>query len=82
MTLFKKNCAQFFVDIVDEFCFDKEVYAEDNVEILEKIMRYTFSGDTTREFSPIAEEADESPIIRSFILQKLMKRFGEHFLLA
>ena len=40
-------------------------------------MSYTFSssGKQTREFSPIAEEADESPIIRSFILQQLMKRY-------
>ena len=61
---------------MDEFCFNNES-AENNDAILEKIMSYTFSssGQKTREFSPIGEEADESPIIRSFILQQLMKRY-------
>ncbi|XP_066927560.1 E3 ubiquitin-protein ligase rnf213-alpha-like [Clytia hemisphaerica] len=78
-TSFKKNCAQFFVDIVEEFCFSKhnnDTNTQQNEEVLKKIMRYTFTsrGDQTREFSPIADEADNSPVIRSFILQQLMKR--------
>ena len=61
---------------MDEFCFNNESMENSDI-ILEKIMSYTFSssGKQTREFSPIAEEADESPIIRSFILQQLMKRY-------
>ena len=46
--------------------------------VMERIMGYAFhsKGNKTKEFSPADDFAiDPSPVVRSFILQQLLKRY-------
>jgi len=76
--VFKESCLQFFVNVVIEFCFsDKAFKRIDKEFVLPRIMSYAFStsAGSTKRFSPIEEYAiDESPVIRSFILQQFLAR--------
>jgi len=74
--VFKRNCAQFYVDVVDEFCFATQTDGQENDEVIKRVIGYTFSDgqQQTKQFSPIGDDTDKSPIIRSFILQQLMRR--------
>lgn len=76
MESFKKACTRFFVDVVAEFCFTENALKIENQEIIEKIMLYTFSPskESTKQFSPLQDDIDKSPVIRSFILQQLLKQ--------
>ena len=74
----KEFYLQFFVDIVIEFCFSAEAFKLlDKKNVLPHIMTYAFNqnSSTTKKFSPLEEYGvDESPVVRSFILQQLLSR--------
>lgn len=72
--LFKKHCTSFFIDVVTEFCFTKELLLTNDNEVITRIMSYAFSseGTGTKQFSPLQDDIDRSPVIRSFILQQLL----------
>lgn len=74
----KEFCLQFFVDIVIEFCFSAEAFELlDKETVLPHIMTYAFNQNNsgTKRFSPLEEYGvDNSPVVRSFILQQLLSR--------
>ncbi|XP_057290514.1 E3 ubiquitin-protein ligase rnf213-alpha-like isoform X3 [Hydractinia symbiolongicarpus] len=74
---FKRRCLTYFVEIVTEFCFARDNFEVIHPDVIKKIMGYAFhsSEHQTKEFSPIQEYAlDPTPVIRSFLLQQLLKR--------
>ncbi|XP_066922902.1 E3 ubiquitin-protein ligase rnf213-alpha-like [Clytia hemisphaerica] len=74
----RENCLQFFIDVVVEFCFSKEAFERiDQETVIPHIMGYAFTqnaGGGTKRFSPVEDYHDDSPVIRSFILQQLLSR--------
>jgi len=66
------------VDVVIEFCFSDAASKKlDESTVLPHIMSYAFNTEigSTKRFSPLKEYAvDESPVIRSFILQQLFAK--------
>ena len=64
-----------------EFCISKEAFERiDQETVIPHIMGYAFtqnaSGGGTKRFSPVEDYAiDDSPVIRSFILQQLLSRY-------
>lgn len=77
---FEDRILQFFIDVVTEFCFSasKDAFSRIDDEVIVKIIGYAFhsKNNTTKSFSPFEEYAvDVSPVIRSFIVQQLLKRF-------
>uniref|UniRef100_A0A7M5U071 RZ-type domain-containing protein n=1 Tax=Clytia hemisphaerica TaxID=252671 RepID=A0A7M5U071_9CNID len=79
MSALRENCLQFFIDVVVEFCFSKEAFERiDQETVIPHIMGYAFTqnaGGGTKRFSPVEDYAiDDSPVIRSFILQQLLSR--------
>ena len=77
----KEFYLQFFVDIVTEFCFssEKAFKSLDKETVLPRIMNYAFNRESsaTKRFSPLEDYGvDESPVVRSFILQQLLSRYN------
>ena len=66
------------MDVVIEFCFsDAASKGLNEKTVLPHIMLYAFNVEigSTKRFSPLEEYAvDESPVIRSFILQQLFTK--------
>ncbi|XP_065678667.1 E3 ubiquitin-protein ligase rnf213-alpha isoform X7 [Hydra vulgaris] len=78
---FKKRCVSFYAEIVTEFCFSRKDFDKVNTEVINNILKYVFSTNTTKVFSPILDYAlDPTPVIRSFLLQQLLqRRYNEVF---
>ena len=75
---FERRCLTFFVELVTEFCFVRDDSQEIEQQLLQRVMGYAFhtKENQTKQFSPIEDFAiDPTPIIRSFILQQLLKRW-------
>lgn len=65
------------MELVTEFCFVRDDSQEIDPNVMGRIMGYAFhsKGNKTKEFSPADDFAiDPSPVVRSFILQQLLKR--------
>ena len=74
---FSRRCLTFFIDLVTEFCFSREDFDRIEPEVIQKIMGYVFysAEKKTKAFSPLNDYAiDPTPVVRSFILQQLLKR--------
>ena len=79
---FERRCLTFFVELVTEFCFVRDDSREIEPKLLQRIMGYAFHAkeNQTKQFSPVEDFAiDPTPIIRSFILQQLLKRWAFYF---
>nr|XP_047126393.1 E3 ubiquitin-protein ligase RNF213 isoform X3 [Hydra vulgaris] len=72
---FKKRCISFYAEVVAEFCFSRKDFDRVDTNVIENILNYVFSSETTKVFSPIPDYAlDPTPVIRSFLLQQLLQR--------
>ena len=75
---FERRCLTFFVELVTEFCFVRDDSQEIEQQLLQRVMGYAFHAkeNQTKQFSPVEDFAiDPTPIIRSFIVQQLLKRW-------
>lgn len=73
---FIKKCLSFFMEIVTEFSFSRDIKELDE-EVVKRMMNYAFNSSEhveTKPFSPVKYALDPTPVIRSFILQQLLKR--------
>ena len=81
----RKSCHDFFIEVVSGLCFGQSSAPED--ELVEMLLNIVFTEEEkggegeggkrgTRNLTPYKEELrerDESPVIRSFLLQLLLE---------
>ena len=72
-----RKCISFFMEIVTKFCFARDDSAIVDDDVIENLMNYVICpfGGKTKILSPINNLAiDPTPVVRSFMLQQLLKR--------
>ena len=75
---FRRQYNSFFMELVSLFSFGAE--ADEGVmdpKLFEMFMSYVIKADNseTKDFSPFSEYGiDETPVVRSFLLQQLLKK--------
>ena len=77
---FQRKCTAFFMELVSHFCFARENETAVDPAVIELMMSYvtkeleTDSEEGTKQFSPFTEYGvDPSPVVRSYILQQLLR---------
>lgn len=76
---FKRRCNSFFMDLVSQLCFSDDL--PPSRVVVEKLMSYItvtarrgIGGRTTsKEMSVFEEGIDPTPVLRSFLLQHLLR---------
>ena len=73
---FRRRCNSFFMELVSLFCFGAK--AGDGVmdpELFTMFMSYVIKASSkTKDFSPFPEHGiDATPVVRSFLLQQLLR---------
>lgn len=73
---FRRRCNSFFMELVSLFCFGAN--AGDggmDPELFAMFMSYVIEGSSkTKDFSPFPEHGiDATPVVRSFLLQQLLR---------
>ena len=68
----KNSCDRFFIEVVSSLCFGGKVAPEP--DLIKVLMDTIFLEKETSELTPYEDrEPDETPIIRSFLLQLLLE---------
>ncbi|KAK2555497.1 E3 ubiquitin-protein ligase rnf213-alpha [Acropora cervicornis] len=75
---FRRRCNSFFMDLVSLFCFGAEAGVIDS-DLFSMFMSYVLEGRSkTKAFSPFPEHGiDATPVVRSFLLQQLLRNSDE-----
>ncbi|XP_068694638.1 E3 ubiquitin-protein ligase rnf213-alpha-like [Montipora foliosa] len=75
---FRRRCNSFFMELVSLFCFGAESGVIDT-ELFSMFMSYVLQASSkTKAFSPFPEHGiDATPVVRSFLLQQLLRNSDE-----
>ncbi|XP_068694646.1 E3 ubiquitin-protein ligase rnf213-alpha-like isoform X2 [Montipora foliosa] len=75
---FRRRCNSFFMELVSLFCFGAESGVID-AELFSMFMSYVLKASSkTKAFSPFPEHGiDATPVVRSFLLQQLLRNSDE-----
>lgn len=67
-----KSFDNFFLEVVSTLCFGQATVPES--DLIEMLLDLIFSDDstTTRQLTLVKQKNDETPVIRSFLLQLLL----------
>nr|XP_034331576.1 E3 ubiquitin-protein ligase rnf213-alpha [Crassostrea gigas] len=83
LNLFKSRCNSFFMDLVSQLCFSDDEPPSN--EVVEKLMSYITATArrgqggrmASKEMSVFEEGIDPTPVLRSFLLQHLLRTSSE-----
>ncbi|XP_048586969.1 E3 ubiquitin-protein ligase rnf213-alpha-like isoform X2 [Nematostella vectensis] len=71
---FRHSCNSFFMDVVSMFCFGYSPCGTLQQGAFQTLMGYATSERSTKSFSPFPDYGiDINPVVRSFLLQQLLK---------
>jgi len=72
---FRNQCNSFFMEVVSLFCFGYSPCGCLEEDTYRQLMSYVTSqeGSQTKPFSPFSDTMDVTPVVRSFLLQQLLK---------
>lgn len=72
---FKKHCQSFFLEVVSSLCFGGQSAPEES--LIKMLMGVVFTENQdvvfTREITHITDTTDETPVVRSSLLQLLLE---------
>ncbi|XP_056014152.1 E3 ubiquitin-protein ligase rnf213-alpha-like isoform X2 [Ostrea edulis] len=83
LAMFKRHCNSFFMDLVSQLCFSDDV--PPSRQVVEKLMSYITATArrghggrmASKEMSVFEEGIDPTPVLRSFLLQHLLRTSSE-----
>ena len=71
----KKSCDKFMIEVISSLCFGQQSPPED--DLIENLLKFIFDAEaestpSTSQLTFYEDKRDETPVIRSFLLQLLL----------